>query len=72
MNPLTCTWAPHIYTDWGWKNHRAWVHAGFDNILFTQMVLYTGCLRLAVENLFHPFQPFILEVKSRTKDSFTL
>ena len=19
MNPLTCTWAPHIYTDWGWK-----------------------------------------------------
>lgn len=21
MNPLTCTWAPHIYTDWGWKNH---------------------------------------------------
>ena len=20
MNPLTCTWAPHIYTDWGRKN----------------------------------------------------
>ena len=20
MNPLTCTWAPHIYTDIGWKN----------------------------------------------------
>ena len=35
MHPLTCTWAPHIYTDWGWANHQAWVHAGFDNILFT-------------------------------------
>ena len=35
MNPLTVTWAPHIYTDWGWKNHQAWIHAGFDNILFT-------------------------------------
>jgi predicted subunit of tRNA(5-methylaminomethyl-2-thiouridylate) methyltransferase len=20
MHPLTVTWAPHIYTDWGWKN----------------------------------------------------
>jgi len=35
MHPLTCTWAPHIYTDWGWKNHQSWIHAGFDNILFT-------------------------------------
>ena len=23
MNPLTCTWAPHIYTDWGWRNFQA-------------------------------------------------
>ena len=35
MHPLTCTWAPHIYTDWGWKNHQAWLHAGFDNILYS-------------------------------------
>ena len=28
MNPLTITWAPHIYTDWGWKNFQAWMHAG--------------------------------------------
>ena len=23
MNPLTCTWAPHIYTEWGRSNHQA-------------------------------------------------
>ncbi|MBT5559956.1 MAG: N-acetyl sugar amidotransferase, partial [Proteobacteria bacterium] len=28
MNPLTITWAPHIYTEWGWKNFQAWIHAG--------------------------------------------
>ena len=31
MHPLTVTWAPHIYTDWGWKNFQSWIHAGFDN-----------------------------------------
>ncbi|MFO3548116.1 N-acetyl sugar amidotransferase, partial [Legionella pneumophila serogroup 5] len=26
MNPLTVTWAPHIYTSWGWNNFQAWIH----------------------------------------------
>ena len=65
MNPLTCTWAPHIYTDWGWKNHNKWIHAGFDNILFTPNGRVHRLLtRVAVENLFHPFQPFILGQKN--------
>ena len=65
MNPLTCTWAPNIYTDWGWKNHKAWIHAGFDNILFTPNgMVHRLITRLAVENLFHPFQPFILGQKN--------
>ena len=65
MHPLTCTWAPHIYTDWGWKNHQAWIHAGFDNILFTPNGLVHRLItRLAVENLFHPFQPFMLGQKN--------
>ena len=65
MNPLTCTWAPHIYTDWGWKNHQSWVHAGFDNILFTPNGrVHRLITRLAVDNLFHPFQPFILGQKN--------
>ena len=65
MHPLTCTWAPHIYTDWGWKNHQAWIHAGFDNILFTPNGrVHRLITRLAVENLFHPFQPFMLGQKN--------
>lgn len=35
MHPLTVTWAPNMYTDWGWKNQKAWINAGFDNILYT-------------------------------------
>ena len=65
MHPLTVTWAPHIYTEWGWRNHQAWIHAGFDNLLFTPNGRTHRLLtRLAVENLFHPFQPFILGQKN--------
>jgi len=65
MNPLTVTWAPHIYTDWGWRNMQSWIHAGFDNNLFTPNGrMHRLLTRLAVENLFHPFQPFILGQKS--------
>jgi N-acetyl sugar amidotransferase len=64
MHPLTVTWAPHIYTDWGWKNQQAWINAGFDNYLCTPNGRVHRLLtRLAVENLFHPFQPFILGQK---------
>ncbi len=65
MNPLTATWAPHIYTDWGWKNHQAWIHAGFDNILFTPNGrVHRLISRLAIDNIFHPFQPFIIGQKN--------
>jgi N-acetyl sugar amidotransferase len=61
MNPLTVTWAPHIYTEWGWQNFQAWIHAGFDNYLFTPNGRVHRLLtRLALERLFHPFQPFIM------------
>ncbi|WP_440980932.1 N-acetyl sugar amidotransferase [Shinella sumterensis] len=64
MNPLTCTWAPHIYTDWGWRNFDRWVHSGFDNYLLTPNGRVKRLMtRLAVENLFHPFQPFIIGQK---------
>lgn len=65
MHPLTVTWAPHIYTEWGWKNFEAWIHSGFDNYLCTPNgKIHRLLTRLAVENLFHPFQPFILGQKS--------
>ncbi len=64
MNPLTVTWAPHIYTDWGWKNFQAWLRAGFDNYLMTPNPrMHRLLTRLAVENLFHPFQPFMFGQK---------
>ncbi len=65
MHPLTVTWAPHIYTDWGYKNFQSWIHAGFDNYLCTPNGRAHRLLtRLAVENLFHPFQPFIIGQKA--------
>jgi len=65
MHPLTVTWAPHIYTSWGWKNFQQWIHAGFDNELFTPNGrVHRLITRLAVDNLFHPFQPFIIGQKS--------
>ena len=33
MNPLTVTWAPHLYTDIGWKNLNSFNDSGFDVIL---------------------------------------
>ncbi len=65
MHPLTVTWAPHIHTPWGWDNFQSWIHAGFDNYLCTPDGKSHRLLtRLAVENLFHPFQPFIFGQKS--------
>lgn len=64
MHPLTVTWAPHIYTDWGWRNHQAWIQAGFDNILVTPNgQVHRLLTRLALESMFHPFQPFVFGQK---------
>lgn len=65
MNPLTVTWAPHLYTDIGWKNFQNWMHVGgLDNVLFTPNGRVHRLLtKLAFENLLHPFQPFIIGQK---------
>jgi len=62
MNPLTVTWAPHLYTDIGWRNFENWIHVGgLDNILFTPNGrLHRHLTKLAFQNLLHPFQPFIV------------
>ncbi len=65
MHPLTVTWAPHIYTEWGWKNLQAWIHAGLDNYLMTPNGRVHRLLtRLSTELLFHPFQAFMFGQKS--------
>ncbi|MEK7507161.1 MAG: N-acetyl sugar amidotransferase [Patescibacteria group bacterium] len=62
MNPLTVTWAPHLYTEIGWQNFTNWSHkGGLDNILFTPNGrIHRLLTKLAFENLLHPFQPFII------------
>ncbi len=61
MNPLTVTWAPHIYTDIGLHNFRAWQNMGFDNELHTpNPKIHKKLTYLAFKNLLHPFQPFVL------------
>ena len=62
MNPLTVTWAPHLYTEIGFKNFQNWMHVGgLDNILYTPNgVLHRELTRNAFLNLLHPFQPFII------------
>jgi len=66
MHPLTVTWPPIIYTDIGWKNFRNWIDVGgFDNFTFNVNGRTHRLLtRLAIENLLHPFQTFILGQKN--------
>ena len=64
MNPLTVTWAPHIYTDWGKRNFEKWIHSGLDNYLMTPNGKTHRLLtRLATDILYHPFQPFMIGQK---------
>jgi N-acetyl sugar amidotransferase len=65
MHPLTVTWAPHIYTEWGWRNHQSWIDAGHDNYLMTpNSRVHRLLTRLSTEILFHPFQPFMIGQKA--------
>ncbi len=66
MHPLTITWPPIMYTDYGYQNFKNWIEiGGFDNITYKPsgktMKLLT---RLAIENLLHPFQTFMLGQKN--------
>ncbi len=66
MHPLTCTWPPSLYTEVGYRNFRNWIEiGGFDNITFNfNGRVHRKLTRLAVENLLHPFQTFILGQKN--------
>ncbi|HWU41997.1 MAG TPA: N-acetyl sugar amidotransferase [Bdellovibrio sp.] len=66
MNPLTITWPPILYTDYGYKNWKNWIDVGgFDNLCFTRNGKVMKTLtRLSIENLLHPFQTFILGQKN--------
>jgi N-acetyl sugar amidotransferase len=61
MNPLSVTWAPHLYTDIGFSNHQAQSHVGdIANILVTPPGgVHRKLTKLAFENIGDPFLPFI-------------
>ncbi len=66
MHPLTVTWPPILYTDYGLRNFCSWVEVGgFDNIAFKPNgKVHKLLTKLAIENLLHPFQTFILGQKN--------
>ncbi|WP_271271701.1 N-acetyl sugar amidotransferase [Aliamphritea hakodatensis] len=60
MNPLTMTWAPHVYTEIGFRNLQAKIHSGFNNILlFPDGYTHRLMTRLSTILIGDPFQPFI-------------
>lgn len=66
MNPLTVTWPPILYTDYGYQNFKNWIEiGGFDNITLKPSGKVMKILtKLSIENLLHPFQTFILGQKN--------
>jgi N-acetyl sugar amidotransferase len=61
MNPLTVTWAPHLYTDIGFQNLHQMCRVGdLANVLGTPPGLaHQKLTKLSFEILGDPFQPFI-------------
>ena len=65
MNPITCTFAPNLYTSAGYNNLINWINTGFSNYNYTPNgKVHKLLTRLCVENLLHPFQTWIMGQKA--------
>ena len=66
MNPLTITWSPILYTDYGYENWKNWLEVGgFDNIsIKSSGNVMKKLTKLSIENLLHPFQTFFYGQKN--------
>ena len=65
MNPITCTFAPCIYTDTGKNNLINWINTGFSNYNFTMDgKIHRLFTRLCIDHLLHPFQTWIMGQKA--------
>ena len=66
MNPLTLTWPPILYTEYGYENWKNWVElGGFDNItLKPSGTVMKKLTKLSIQNILHPFQTFFLGQKN--------
>jgi hypothetical protein len=65
MNPLSVTWPPIIYTQYGFENFKNWIKTG--KIANISAARNEDVLRIltqsAFKNLLHPFQSFIIGQK---------
>lgn len=60
MNPLTVTWAPHLYTEIGWRNFRALIDSGMDNVMaHPNGPVHRRMTREALIEVGDPFQSFV-------------
>jgi len=64
MHPLLVSWSPHIPTEWGLRNLRRWQSIADCIVVQPNIETHRLLTRLAVDNLFHPFAPFIYGQKS--------
>lgn len=64
MHPLTCTWPPLLYTEYGRRNFERWVRHFANVTVKPSGEVHALLTRLAIENLLHPFQPFIIGQKN--------
>lgn len=64
MHPLLMTWAPTIFTDWGWRNLVRWQSISSHRLYTPNRETHRLFTRLSVENLFHPFATFMLGQKN--------
>lgn len=65
MNPLTVTWSPILYTDYGFENFKNWINSDNLTNISSKRDEYTMkyLTKLAILNLMHPFQTFMLGQK---------
>ena len=60
MNPLCVTWAPHLFTDIGFRNLQNFIASGFDHIMISaDGQVHRKLTKIAFEEMGDPFQPFI-------------
>ena len=65
MNPLTVTWSPILYTEYGLRNFKSWIKSDNLENISSKRDEYTMkyLTKLAILNLMHPFQTFMLGQK---------
>ena len=58
MNPLTVTWPPILYTDYGYQNFKNWIKTDNLTNISAKRDEYTMkyLTKLGIMNLMHPFQ----------------